>query len=244
MVSLEAGALASVLAGAALCAGTAGWMIRRTQERSLRRAHEAAMREQIKAAGCARDRAREEAQEVEERLQRIKEEHRLDAERITALDAAVAAERADLGALRREVAASRKAHAGCGEREEQLERRIAELQSRLEVTERQREEAAPGWLLTAPQGRKDDLKAIRGVGPILERGLNQLGIFHFHQLARMTSRDIHWIAGRISAFPGLNKRYRWADQARGMVERPATRQGGNGGNGRHAATEKPRGDSI
>jgi NADH-quinone oxidoreductase subunit E len=113
-----------------------------------------------------------------------------------------------------------------------LKERSETLQGRLEVSERLREESAPRWLMSAPKGSKDDLKEIRGLGPTLERNLNRLGIFHFHQLARMTSKDAHWIAGRINAFTGLNKRYRWVEQARLRKGRIVGRPGGNGARAR------------
>ena len=79
--------------------------------------------------------------------------------------------------------------------------------------------------------RHGSLSHLQAPHPVLERNLNSLGIFHFHQLARMTSKDVHWIAGRIIAFPGLSKRYRWVEQARGMAGRQGGRNGGNGRNG-------------
>jgi predicted flap endonuclease-1-like 5' DNA nuclease len=271
MLPLGAWALAGVFAGVALVAGVAGWMIHRMSEDARRRAVEASVREQIRAAGLARDRAREGAQDVEERLHRLREEHSGCSERIASLEEAFANQEAKVAALRSdlsgkderltelesqaesgvaeltvltskleslkklkgELLAARDAHAGCGEREQRLEARIDELQSTLDVTQRQSKSSAPDWLLPAPKGAKDDLKTIRGLGPVIERHLNGIGIFHYHQLARMTSKDVHWIAGRISSFPALNKRYRWAEQARGLGGRPDGDNGGNGGRRRH-----------
>jgi len=265
MLPLGAGALAGVLAGVALVAGVVGWWFHRMGEDARQRALEASVREQIRAAGLARDRAREEAQAVEERLQRLREEHSGCSERIDSLEEAfanqetkVAALRSDLTGkddrltelesqaesgvteltaltskleslkkLKGELLAAREAHGGCAEREQRAQARIDELRSKLDVTQRQSKGSGPDWLLPAPKGSKDDLKTIRGLGPVIERHLNGIGIFHYHQLARMTSKDVHWIAGRISAFPGLNKRYRWAEQARGMG-----RPGGGNGNKR------------
>lgn len=265
MEPLGLGASAAVALFAVFAGGFIGWRLRRGREDARLQAHEAAIREQINAAGRARDRARQEMQEAEDRFQRVKDEHagcaaRIDQleqafaareaaletlgeelaardERLVQLETRVESEESEVAALtarleaikslREELAAARESHAGCADREQGLRRKLQELEARLVVSERQREDAAPGWLLRAPDGRKDDLKEIRGLGPVLERDLNRLGIFHFHQLARMTSKDVHWIAGRISSFPGLNKRYRWAEQARGMA-----RHGGNGDSAR------------
>lgn len=263
MVSLGVEVLLGLLAVAGLGAGVGGSWFRRKSEEARRRAHEATFREQINASGRARDRAREEAQEADERLQRLREEHSGCCARITELKAlcanhvalavslrselngraaqlseleaqvaAVAAELAEVSGrlakkkqIEAELAETRDARVAGERRETRLQARLDELEDRLEVSETQRKDAAPNWLLSGPKGQKDDLKAIRGLGPVLERDLNKLGIFHFHQLARMTTKDVHWIAGRIHAFSGLNKRYRWADQAR---MRSARTSGGNG----------------
>lgn len=48
-------------------------------------------------------------------------------------------------------------------------------------------------LLTAPRGVPDDLKKISGIGPQLEKNLNDAGIFHFWQIASMAPQDVHRI---------------------------------------------------
>jgi predicted flap endonuclease-1-like 5' DNA nuclease len=37
---------------------------------------------------------------------------------------------------------------------------------------------------------KDDLKVIKGIGPVLEKSLNDLGITAYEQLAKMTIKDV------------------------------------------------------
>ena len=44
--------------------------------------------------------------------------------------------------------------------------------------------------LDGPEGEKDDLKLISGVGPVLEDKLNELGIYHFWQIAKFEAKDI------------------------------------------------------
>src|SRR5206468_9766802 len=51
------------------------------------------------------------------------------------------------------------------------------------------ESNAPPPLLDSP-GSPDDLKLIVGIGPVLERMLQQLGIHSYRQIARWTERDI------------------------------------------------------
>jgi len=38
--------------------------------------------------------------------------------------------------------------------------------------------------------KKDDLKVIKGIGPVLEKSLNELGITAYEQLAKMTIKDV------------------------------------------------------
>jgi len=71
----------------------------------------------------------------------------------------------------------------------------------------------PSWILTQPEGRKDSLQKIHGIGPVMERLLNEIGVFHFNQIARMNESDCLWIADRIRTFPKRIKRDRWQQQA-------------------------------
>jgi len=66
--------------------------------------------------------------------------------------------------------------------------------------------------LSAPEGAKDDLKLISGVGPKLEGVLNELGIFHFWQIAKWTRREVAWVDDYLS-FKGRIDRDRWIEQA-------------------------------
>jgi len=52
----------------------------------------------------------------------------------------------------------------------------------------------------APERRPDDLKKIFGVGPVLERFLNDHGIFWFEQVARWSPADIDKFEGRLRKF--------------------------------------------
>ncbi len=71
----------------------------------------------------------------------------------------------------------------------------------------------PPWLLSQPDGAADDLKQIYGIGPVLERTLNELGVFHFRQIAALSATDVAWLASRINSFPDRIIRDRWVEQA-------------------------------
>ncbi len=59
----------------------------------------------------------------------------------------------------------------------------------------------------------DDLKKVKGIGPQMEQKLNQLGIFTFAQLGRMTEREYDLLDSITGSFPGRAQRDDWAGQA-------------------------------
>ena len=66
--------------------------------------------------------------------------------------------------------------------------------------------------MDAPQGEPDNLKDISGVGPVLEKALNGLGIYHFSQIAAFTAEDIEAVENETN-FPGRIERDDWIKQA-------------------------------
>jgi predicted flap endonuclease-1-like 5' DNA nuclease len=64
-----------------------------------------------------------------------------------------------------------------------------------------------------PAGENDDLKRIRGIGVLIEKKLNSLGIVHYEQVANWTGADIERIS-RILDFKGRIERENWIEQAR------------------------------
>jgi predicted flap endonuclease-1-like 5' DNA nuclease len=69
---------------------------------------------------------------------------------------------------------------------------------------------------SASAARPDDLKLIVGVGPVLERMLQQLGIATYRQIARWTEHDIDEMDARLPEFPGRIRRDAWVTQARAL----------------------------
>jgi small subunit ribosomal protein S2 len=79
------------------------------------------------------------------------------------------------------------------------------------------EPSVPFELLAAPRGAPDDLSNLTGVGPQLEKKLNDGGIYHYWQVAAMTPEDV----ARIDADLKLNGRIArdgWVNQARTLIE--------------------------
>jgi large subunit ribosomal protein L21 len=76
--------------------------------------------------------------------------------------------------------------------------------------------AAAPELLKAPQGEADDLKKITGVGPKLEERLNDLGIYHYRQIAALTAGQAAWVDEQLKA-GGRIERDDWVGQAKTLA---------------------------
>jgi predicted flap endonuclease-1-like 5' DNA nuclease len=62
----------------------------------------------------------------------------------------------------------------------------------------------------------DDLKLIKGVGPAIEKTLNELGISRFSQIAEMGEYDIDRVANKLKGFRSRIYREDWIGQARDL----------------------------
>ncbi|WP_278920969.1 NADH-quinone oxidoreductase subunit E [Pseudophaeobacter profundi] len=74
------------------------------------------------------------------------------------------------------------------------------------------EEQEPKTLKEARGGLPDDLKLLKGVGPKLEATLNDLGFFHFDQIAEWGEAEVAWVDNRLK-FKGRIERDGWIAQA-------------------------------
>ncbi len=71
-------------------------------------------------------------------------------------------------------------------------------------------------ILAATQMEKediDDLKEIKGIGQVIEKKLNMLGIVNFNQVSELTDDAIEQISHTLKFFPDRIKRDQWVDQA-------------------------------
>ena len=59
----------------------------------------------------------------------------------------------------------------------------------------------------------DDLKKIKGIGPVIEKKLNMLGIVSFKQISEFTDEAIEQIAHTLKFFPDRIRRDNWVQQA-------------------------------
>jgi predicted flap endonuclease-1-like 5' DNA nuclease len=103
---------------------------------------------------------------------------------------------------------------------EKLKARLSDAELELKTSGESR---PPAWVMVQPYGPRDDLQRLQGVDPMLERTLNRLGIYHFHQIARFETSDVEWLVEHVDGVPEQTIRDSWiADASRlssGQAER-------------------------
>ena len=67
---------------------------------------------------------------------------------------------------------------------------------------------------------RDDLKRIKGIGPAIEKTLNELGIVRLQQIAELSEYDIDRVANRLRGFRSRIYREDWIGQARELTLPP------------------------
>lgn len=73
--------------------------------------------------------------------------------------------------------------------------------------------------LSAPRdGKADNLKLIKGVGPKLEVALNDIGIYHFDQVAGWSAAEVAWADQNLVGFKGRVSRDDWVTQAQALAD--------------------------
>jgi NADH-quinone oxidoreductase subunit E len=75
--------------------------------------------------------------------------------------------------------------------------------------------ARPKGLPRPRNGSKDDLKRIEGLGALDESTLNNLGVFHFDQIAGWSEAQVLWMENHVFA-RGRIGRENWQQQARDL----------------------------
>lgn len=68
----------------------------------------------------------------------------------------------------------------------------------------------------------DKLQQIKGIGPAIEKTLNEMGIFRYHQIAEMSEYDIDRVAQRLKGFRSRIYREDWIGQARDLHDQNAS----------------------
>ncbi len=101
---------------------------------------------------------------------------------------------------------------------ERLKGRIREAELEVKTSGESR---PPAWVMVQPYGPRDDLQRLEGVDPSLERTLNRLGIYHFHQIARFEASDVEWLAEHVDGIPQNTIRDSWVADASRLAGVPS-----------------------
>ena len=75
-------------------------------------------------------------------------------------------------------------------------------------------EKRPAALERPRDGKADNLKEIKGIGPKLETLCNSMGFYHFDQIASWTADEVAWVDANLEGFKGRVSRDKWIDQAK------------------------------
>jgi predicted flap endonuclease-1-like 5' DNA nuclease len=87
-------------------------------------------------------------------------------------------------------------------------------------------EIPPATALGTPgSAHRDDLKQIRGIGPVMERTLNELGIQSYEQIANLSKDEVDQLGAAIATFPGRIERDDWVGGARRLLDRQKATNG-------------------
>jgi NADH-quinone oxidoreductase subunit E len=134
------------------------------------------------------------------------EEDRRAAEAAAAAAAAAAAEKK-----------AAEAEAAAKQEESEIAAKLATLPADATPEQKANAVGARPQPLAGPRGAKgDDLKLIKGIGPVNEGKLHELGVYHFDQIANWTALEARWV-GVYLAFPGRIAREDWIGQAKSLA---------------------------
>lgn len=159
---------------------------------------------------------REEFSSLRERLPQLNDALRERETAINDLVSELTRQRERYAALRQNVAKQEQPEAN---KPAQVIRLQPHLQSRSKSPR-------PAMCLEEAPGNPDNLQLIRGIGPVLEKRLNKLGLFHFEQLAKLSEQDIAWLDTHLNSVVGRIQRDEWIAQARDLQRNSDQHSGG------------------
>lgn len=168
----------------------------------------AAIREQL---GKARRAAATYEAEAEKAHARRQSGEAAAAQQIARLQAELDRVRPQSDALQGELADARTQLAAMREQAQRLRDELANESGQRAALEQKYE-------ALAARADSDDLKRIKGIGPVLEKSLKAHGITRFSQIAALDANDIETISASLQTFPDRIRRDRWVEQAAELAE--------------------------
>ena len=98
-----------------------------------------------------------------------------------------------------------------------LQEKLSQFPGRIEreewVPQARRIVAGTTSVRVVPRNERDDLKRIKGVGPVLERWLHGRGIYRFVDLTTLDSSAFAALSSELEEFTGRIEREEWIKQA-------------------------------
>jgi NADH-quinone oxidoreductase subunit E len=174
-----------------------GWMLRAARVEAATAAAPAWHGDDGTAVAQERDRLRAELASARERARALEQADADHRERIAGLESELSRVRA--------VGAEARAGGGRG--------RSAAASAEPATAAAEYAQGKPPEASAAPEGQADDLKRISGIGPGIEKTLNDLGVFYFRQIAAWTPENVAWVDQHLR-FKGRIEREGWIEQAR------------------------------
>lgn len=112
-----------------------------------------------------------------------------------------------------------------GNEKQKVEELAANLQSEQQrIAQKEKENSGVRYFInpfsiaaTIESSDIDDLKKIKGIGPVIEKKLNMLGIVSFKQISEFNEDAIDQIAHTLKFFPDRIKRDHWVQQAKELA---------------------------
>ncbi len=201
-------------AAAAGAAGAAGLMSGKADDKAAERAAaEKAAAEKAAAEKAAAEKAAAEKAAAEKAAAEKAAAEKAAAEKAAAEKAA--AEKAAAEKAAAEKAAAEKAAAEKAAAEKAAAEKAAAEKAAAEKAAAEKPQA---YGLSGPIGGKaDNLTRIKGIGSKINGILNDLGIYHFKQIATWTEKEIEWVDERLK-FKGRIEREDWVAQAKLLAE--------------------------
>ena len=103
------------------------------------------------------------------------------------------------------------------ELKEVVEEKVVEVTTPTGIVEMNEDVVKPTLLTKVPEKGADKLSTIKGIGPVLEKKLNELGIYSFEQIASWNVDQEVWI-GTQMAFPKRVTKEEWVKQAKELLK--------------------------
>jgi len=95
-----------------------------------------------------------------------------------------------------------------------LKHRLRETTSTPTITKHSNPQVIAPTRLFQLSSEKDDLKKIKGIGPVMEKTLNSLGITSYKQICELTRDDVNKVSAAIATFPNRIERDDWIGGAK------------------------------